>query len=56
MRRVGARDVVRVIGTPVSLLCCSAATAASWRARRYLMIVAFMANLIKSRGKNQMMS
>jgi hypothetical protein len=47
-----AREVVRVRGTPV-LAWASAATLE--RFLRYLMMVAFMANLMKSRGTNQTM-
>ena len=51
------RDLVRVIGTPASTEARTADFAAIWeRLRRNLITVAFIANLIISRGINQMIS
>lgn len=47
-----ARDRVRVRGTPVA---ASLTALSSRRRRRLFIMVAFMANLIQSRGINQMM-
>ena len=48
------RDCVRVIGTSSPALAISFDILSSWRRRRYLITVAFIANLTRSSGKNQM--
>ena len=49
------KHACRVIGTSSPVLTISLDIFASWRRRRYLSTVAFIANLTRLSGKNQMM-